>query len=193
MTHYQDLKIFPDSEIDIAFLRNKIFQKLHKAIFDLGANDIGVSFPKADSKLGDTIRIHSDKAQLIKLAESNWLGGLSGYCEVNEVLPVPNNIKGYQTISRIRQNMSLLRMQKKIAYQQNKGYIKTEEDINTYKKNYKEKMFKSGLNNPYLELQSASTGNLYRLYIEFGDMQKQGTAGEFNRFGFSKVATVPIF
>jgi hypothetical protein len=33
-------------------------------------------------------------------------------------------VKGYQTISRIRQNMSITRMQKKIAHQKSKGYLK---------------------------------------------------------------------
>jgi hypothetical protein len=36
---------------------------------------------------------------------------------------VPDKVDGYQVISRIRQNMSLARMQKKIDHQKSKGYI----------------------------------------------------------------------
>jgi CRISPR-associated endonuclease Csy4 len=45
----------------------------------------------------------------------------------------------------------------------------------------------------HLELQSASTGGKYRLYIAFGKLQEQSVDGKFNRFGLSKIATVPIF
>ena len=59
MDNYIDIKLYPDLEIDIAFLRNKTYTKLHKAIFDLNASDIGVSFPQAKERLGCIIRIHS--------------------------------------------------------------------------------------------------------------------------------------
>jgi CRISPR-associated endonuclease Csy4 len=193
MNYHIDIKLYPDSEIDIAFLRNKIYTKLHKAIFDLNATDIGVSFPQVKIKLGDVIRIHSSKNRLDELQNLNWLGGLSGYCKMSEILPVPDNVQGYKTISRIRQNMSISRLEKKIAHQKSKGYLRSDEDIEIYEKQYKAKLFKTGLNNPYLELQSTSTANKYRLYIEFGDLQKQTVKGEFDRFGLSAIATIPIF
>jgi hypothetical protein len=40
---------------------------------------------------------------------------------VSDILPVPDKVDGYQVISRIRQNMSLARMQKKIDHQKSKG------------------------------------------------------------------------
>ncbi|SFV51919.1 CRISPR-associated protein, Csy4 family [hydrothermal vent metagenome] len=193
MNYYLDIKIKPDAEMRENVLLNKVYTKLHKAIFDLNANDIGVSFPSVKVKLGDVVRIHSTQNKLNELQNLNWLGGLSGYCKVSDILPVPDKVDGFQTISRIRQNMSLARMRKKITHQQNKGYIKTDDDIKTYEKYYKEKMFKTGLDNPYLELQSTSTGSKYRLYIQFGDVQQQAVAGEFNRFGLSETATIPIF
>jgi CRISPR-associated endonuclease Csy4 len=60
-------------------------------------------------------------------------------------------------------------------------------------KSYKAKMCATGLDNPYLELQSKSTGEKYRLYITFGELFEQATSGEFNHFGLSKTATVPWF
>lgn len=193
MNSYQDIKIQPDAEMRENWLLNKVYSKLHKAIFDLLATDIGVSFPQVTIKLGDVVRIHSTQERLQQLQSLNWLGGLSGYCKVSEVLPVPDKVNGHQTIFRIRQNMSLARMQKKIAYQKSKGYLKTDDDIKAYEKYYKAKMFKTGLDSPYLELQSTSTTNKYRLYIAFGELQKQSVEGEFNHFGLSKIATTPIF
>lgn len=193
MNYYLNVQIKPDAEMQENWLLNKVYTKLHKAIFDLSAADIGVSFPEVKIKLGDVIRIHSAQNRLNELQNLNWLGGLSGYCKVSDILPVPDKVKGHQTISRIRQNMSLARMQKKIAHQKSKGYLKTDEDIKAYEKQYKAKMFKTGLNNPYLELQSTSTDNKYRLYIAFGELQQQAVSGEFNHFGLSPIATVPIF
>jgi hypothetical protein len=40
MIFYVDLKLFPDEEIPIFFIRNKVYTKLHKAIFDISATDI---------------------------------------------------------------------------------------------------------------------------------------------------------
>jgi predicted membrane-bound spermidine synthase len=43
-------------------------------------------------------------------------------------------------------------------------------------------MFKTGLSNPYLELQSTSTGNKYRLYINFGKLQERKNNNFTNAF-----------
>ncbi len=193
MTHYQDIKFYPDVEIDISFLRNKTYQKLHKAIFDLSATDIGINFPQAGKRLGCVIRIHSSQTRLQELQNLNWLGGLSGYCKISEILPIPDKIKSYQTISRIRQTMNDTKLKERIAYQKQQRVLSTNDEVKAYEKQYKAKMFKTGLDNPYLELQSTSTGSKYRLYISFGKLQQQSTEGEFNRFGLSKTATVPIF
>jgi CRISPR-associated endonuclease Csy4 len=90
MVFYIDLKLLPDEEVPIFFIRNKVYTKLHKAIFDISATDIGVSFPQVEIKLGDVIRIHSTQDGLNKLQNLNWLGRLSGYCKVSDILPVPD-------------------------------------------------------------------------------------------------------
>jgi CRISPR-associated endonuclease Csy4 len=201
MNYYQDLILLPDEEVPIFFIRNKIYQKLHKAIFDLNANDIGVSFPnvvvnKKDKipnlLLGNKIRIHSTKNTLDELQNLSWIGGLSGYCKISETLPVPDKIKGYQTISRIRQTMTNAKLKNRIEYQKNNGDLKTDKDIQEYRSQYLAKMFKTSLDNPYLEL-SSSKGGLYRIYLHFGEIQNNDSDGEFNNFGLSKTATVPIF
>ena len=140
MTRYQDLELLPDVELPIFFIRNKVYTKLHKAIFDLNASDIGVSFPQAKERLGCVIRIHSTKDRLNELQKLNWLGGLAGYCQVGEVFSVPDEVKGHQVISRIRQTMSMAKLSKKIAYLQKKGYLKDNE-ADSYKKQYKALVF----------------------------------------------------
>ena len=58
---------------------------------------------------------------------------------------------------------------------------------------YKAKMFQHGLDNPYLELESASNGQKYRRYIQFGKLKTESTTGIFDTFGFSNQATIPWF
>jgi CRISPR-associated endonuclease Csy4 len=43
MNRYLDVKIKPDAEMPENWLLNKVYTKLHKAIFDLLATDIGIS------------------------------------------------------------------------------------------------------------------------------------------------------
>jgi len=193
MNYYQEIKILPDAEMRENLLLNKTVTKLHKALHDQKQTAIGVSFPNFNLKLGDTIRLHGNQNDLQTLQDSNWLGGLSGYCDVSEIMPVPENIKGYRTISRIQPTMTEAKLKKRIDYQQINGDLKNKEDIDAYKKQYKAKMFSVSLDNPYLELQSTSTGELYRIFINFGDIQNEPVTGEFNRFGLSKTATVPWF
>lgn len=193
MNYYLEIKLLPDKEVALPFLRNKIYTKLHKAIYNLRARDIGISFPQEKNKLGCIIYIHSIKSRLEELQTKTWLGGLSGYCKISEILPVPDKVTGYQTFSRIRQTMTDAKLKKRVAYQKSIGVLDTDSKEKDYIKQYKNKMFSTGLDNPYLELQSTSTSEKYRLYISFGDLQKTATKGKFNHFGLSKITTVPVF
>jgi CRISPR-associated endonuclease Csy4 len=184
MESYLDIKMVADDDIPIYFIRNKVYTKLHKVLHTLKSTNIGVSFPNYRLKLGDVIRLHAAESCLTELQATNWLGGLSGYCEMTDILSVPEKVEGYRTISRIQQNKTnakLNRLSKRNAM--------PDDDI----KSYKAKMFAESLDNPYLELQSKSTGEKYRLYIAFGELLEQEVPGEFNHFGLSKTATIPWF
>jgi CRISPR-associated endonuclease Csy4 len=204
MTHYINIRIKPDAEFRENVLLNKTFTKLHKTLHDLKQTRIGVSFPEPTkgqksggvyflSGLGKVIRLHGSQPDLQALQDTNWLGGLSGYCDVSGILPVPETVEGYRTVSRIQPTMTEAKLKKRIEYQKANGDLKTDEDVKAYIKQYKAKMFASSLDNPYLELQSSSTGENYRIFIQFGELQSQPVAGEFNRFGLSKTATIPWF
>ena len=183
MDSYLEIKVVPDAEVPIYFIRNKVYTKFHKALSNLKANDIGISFPHYKTKLGDVMRIHGAKERLIELQKSNWLGGLSGYCEVSTIQAIPNETK-YRTVSRKQANMTAAKLRRLIK----RGSI-TAEQANQYKA----KMFTQGLDNPYLELESSSNGHKHRRYLEFGELLNEPVAGKFDQFGLSKQATVPWF
>lgn len=54
-------------------------------------------------------------------------------------------------------------------------------------------MFATNLDNLYLELQSKSPVEKYRLYIALSELQTSLVAGSLDYFGLSKAATVPQF
>jgi len=185
MDSYIDIKIIPDDKMSQNVLLNEVFTKLHKTLYDLSANDIGVSFPGHKVILGDTLRIHGKMNRIKELQEIKWLGALSGNCKQSDILEVPLlNNHGYQKIYRVQQNKTNAKLRRLIK----RGFI-ADESINEYKQN----MLKEGLVEPYLELRSASNGHKYRCYIRFGKIEKHLTLGDFDAFGLSNVATVPIF
>lgn len=199
MEYYLDIKMMPDEEVPLYFIRNKVFTKLHKALFDHKQHSIGVSFPnhqiktkKDKAKLGDIVRLHGDKHSLQGLQDANWLGGLIGYCDVSEILAVPNKIKGYRTVSRIQGWMSLTKLAKRIDYQKKTGVLTTTKAIKAYEKQYKEKMITQNDDHAYIDLIS-SKGHRYQRFITFGELLDNVVKGDFDQFGLSKVATIPWF
>ncbi|WP_198244587.1 type I-F CRISPR-associated endoribonuclease Cas6/Csy4 [methane-oxidizing endosymbiont of Gigantopelta aegis] len=183
MDHYIDIRILPDAEMRENVLLNKVYTKFHKALCTLDAEDIGVSFPEYKIKLGRLLRIHSNAERLTELQKMQWLGGLVGYCNIAEIKLVPENTT-FRVISRIQTTMSPAKYRRLLA----RGTITEKEQ-----KQYKAKMFQKGLDNPYMELESASTGKKYRRYLIFSDLLDNSVEGKFDQFGLSKTATVPWF
>lgn len=183
MNHYIDITLLPDPEFKATVLLNSLYAKFHKALCDLHSTSVGISFPKYKVTLGNILRIHGDKTALNDLQSLDWIGGMSGYCNVGEIAPVPDGVK-FRNVSRIQTTMS----QSKLKRLLKRGSI-TEEEV----KNYRAKMFTRGLDNPYVELLSGSNGHKHRRYIEFGELLDMPVKGEFDQFGLSKTATVPWF
>jgi len=193
MNSHINIQIQPDAEFPENVLLNKSITKLHKALHDQNQTSIGISFPNYKIKLGNIIRLHGNQADLKTLQGLNWLGGLAGYCEISDIMPVPETVEGYRTVSRIQPTMTLAKLKKRVDYQKARGDLKTEKEVEAYEKQYKARMFAASLDNPYLELQSTSTGEHYRVFIKFGEIKSQPVKGEFNHFGLSKTATIPWF
>lgn len=183
MDSYIEITIKPDAEMRENVLLNKVYTKLHKALFTLKSDSIGVSFPNYQEKLGRVMRIHSNVAMLHDLSGLNWLGGLVGYCDVSDIKEVPS-CSEYRTISRIQSSMTPSKLKRLIK----RGSISDEQV-----KIYKAKMFSKGLDNPYFELESSSNGYKHRRYLQFGEVKKVPVQGCFDQFGLSKTATVPWF
>jgi len=182
MDYYIEIKILPDPEFPATTLMNALFNKLHKALFDLQSKSIGVSFPDYGKTLGQRLRLHGTQQNLNELANQTWIGRMRDYCQSSTVLAVPQGVK-HRTVCRRQDNMSEANLRRLIV----RGSIDPAE-VETYKN----KMVEQYQKGPYLELQS-SKGGRYRRYIVLGDLLDKEVTGQFNQFGLSKTATVPWF
>jgi len=191
MDHYIEIKILPDPEFPASTLMNAMFNKLHKTLFDLQSNQIGVSFPDYGKTLGDRLRLHGKKDSLTKLNETNWLGRMKDYCQQSPIQPIPDNVQ-YRTVFRhqdTRSNAKIRRLLKR--QEQGRRGSKpalTKQDIDAYE-NERVNAYQKG---PYLDLNS-SKGQRYRRYILMGELLGKPNDGEFDKFGLSKIATIPWF
>ncbi len=183
MDHYLDIRILPDPEFKETVLMNAIYTKLHKTLCDLGAINIGVSFPGSRIVLGNVLRLHGASEALNKLQRLNWIGPMSGYCQLSGIKSVPSEVT-FRTVSRSQPTMSSAKLRRLVK----RGSITDEEA-----KNYQAKMLTKERHSPYVELVSGSNGHRHRRYIEFGPLLEKPIAGDFDQFGLSKMATVPWF
>ncbi len=183
MDCFIDIQIKPDAEMRENVLLNKVYTKLHKRLFELQTTDIGVSFPQYNVLLGKLLRIHGGELKLHELQATQWLGGLIGYCDVSSIQNIPDHVQ-YRTISRIQSNMT----EAKLRRLKQRGSISADQI-----KTYKARMYHQSLDQPFLELESASNGHKHRRYLNFGELQNEPKVGEFDQFGLSKTATVPWF
>lgn len=183
MNSYIDIRLKPDAEMREAELSSKVFTKFHKALVTLNSHKIGISFPQMKLSLGQLFRIHGDASLLHDLQGLDWLGPLAGYCQVAAVSAVPDHVQ-YRIVSVKRSNLSKAKLKRLIA----RGSIDKDGE-----KRYKVKMLGQGFDNPYLDLFSSSTGQVYRRFFEFSDIQAHPIDGEFDSYGLSKTATVPWF
>lgn len=183
MDHYIDILLKPDLEIRESHLMSLVYTKFHKILVQLKAEQIGVSFPDYKIKLGRLLRLHGSEVNLKQLESIDWLGGILGYCEVSHIKLVPADVK-YRTVSRIRPTMS----QSKLSRLKRRGSMTPDKE-----KAYKANMFSVLLTNPYLDMDSGSTGQRHRRFIHFGSLIDKSITGTFDSFGLSKNATIPWF
>ncbi|MCP1314541.1 MULTISPECIES: type I-F CRISPR-associated endoribonuclease Cas6/Csy4 [unclassified Halomonas] len=189
MDHYIDLRLRPDPDFEPPKLMGALYSKLHRALFDLQASDIGVSFPqhkvgvKARS-LGEHLRLHGTRARLDELMALSWLTGMRDHVTVSDVMAVPGNTqqinvarKQFNTGSPSRVRRYARRHDVPEAEAQ-KLYAPTHERRITL---------------PFAQLGSRSTKERFCLFIHHGEPQAEAVVGVFNHYGLSPKATVPWF
>lgn len=186
-THYIDFRVVPDPETGAPQLMGALFDNLHRALVQIEASDIGVSFPhysRNPRMIGNTLRVHGTEAALNRLQQQDWLKGVRDHVRPTAITAIPENT-AHCTVNRQQFKTSAERLRRRRMKRKGETYQQAAAVIpNTIER-------KPHL--PFLVLRSQSSGQAFHLFIDQsppGDTQR---TGEFNRYGLSQEATVPCF
>ena len=186
-THYIDITLLPDPEFSHAHLLGALVAKLHRALVQLAADDIGVSFPECSlhpRSLGRVLRLHGGKMPLQYLMEQPWLQGMRDHVRLTEVMSVPAGAT-HRVVQRRQFKTNVERLRRRRM--RRKG--ETAEQVAAAIPNGIERR----PNLPYVQLRSASTGQPFCLFVDQEAKSAEAVSGTFNSYGLSHWATVPWF
>lgn len=184
MDSYQDIRVLPDPEFQEPMLMAALFAKLHRALVTQGKGDIGVSFPQHGKAPGGTLRLHGTENALTALEAMRWRAGLNDYCAASAITAVPVDA-GWRTVERVQVKSNADRLLRRSV---RKGWL-TEEQAECRA----QEMKNHTTDLPFLQLQSQSTGQSFRLFLRHCDIHAVQVNGTFSSYGLSATATVPWF
>ena len=184
MDHYLDIKLRANAGIGTNELMAMLFYKIHVWIARNANGRIALSFPEMEKTPGARLRVHGGEADLCSFASGDWRRTVMLWVDVSPVCPVPAGVM-HCTVARIQSksahNMRQRAMRRNgLTPEQAMARIP---DAAT-----------KALDLPYLYVQSASTGQRVRFFIQQGSAQPRAVQGGFSAYGMGKDgATVPWF
>lgn len=187
MDSYIELQLLPDPEFATNVLMNALFAKLHRGLVSSGEGRIGISFPDVEQKgvgLGARLRLHGTAADLERLMSANWQQGMRDHLSCSTVSSVPA-VSDYRIVRRVQAKSSPERERRRLIAR--KG-ISADVAIQAIPDSTA-KMLRL----PFLLLNSQSTHQQFRLFVEHLPVQKEAVRGTFSDYGLSSSTTVPWF
>ncbi|PWN57040.1 type I-F CRISPR-associated endoribonuclease Cas6/Csy4 [Abyssibacter profundi] len=188
MEQYAEFRLLPDPEFSVHHLMNALFAKLHRALVDLNNPQIGVTFPEAGAKakgMGSILRLHGAGSVLHPFLQESWFRSVRDHVESSGVQRVPDDCS-YMQVRRVQPlgGSDLRRLRRRLITRTGCSVEEAEQRIPN--------VAAERLALPFLSLRSTSTGQVYRLFIQQMPAPER-VDGEFNTFGISKTATLPLF
>lgn len=184
MNNYVDIQILPTHEFSVNDLMNALFNQLHLAFVEIGAGEVGVSFPRVDKTLGSLLRLHGQEASLQKILSSPKLLKCKDYISISSVAPIPKNVS-YRVVRRVQAKSSPERLLRRSL---RKGWITEDGALEKLKKMKDETLLL-----PHLRIKSLSTRQDFLIFVEHGPLVETASSGVFSAYGLSSTATIPWF
>lgn len=193
MKVYHELTLLPDEEVGHYFLWTKVYTQVHLALVESkleeSLTDIGLSFPQyhIDKGLGRKLRVFAPSEQrLNELNLASKLSRLLDYVHITSAREVPGQVESYQKVSRWREKTGIERKARRTALKKGISY-------ESALAQWLERGFTDFIpESPYLQLQSLSRGQQFRINIKVEDAEDLGD-GRFNSYGLSRGGCVPKF
>ena len=187
MDHYLDIRLLPDPEFPPSMLMNALFAKLHCALVDLDSTAIGVSFPGHSLEpltLGQRLRLHGEARALTNLTSRDWLRGMRDHTGLHGPARIPAGAM-HRAVRRVQAKSSPERLRRRLIQRKGIDHAAAREAIPD--------QAAERLDLPFVTLQSRSSGQTFRLFIEHGPAQPEPTLGPLSHYGLGRGATVPWF
>lgn len=187
MGYYIDIHLQPDPEFPAHQLMAVLFAKLHYALVQLQANNIGVVFPgyaTAPAALGSTLRLVGPAHELARLMENGWLKGIRDHIELVPAAAVPAHA-AHRSLRRVQAKSSSERLRRR---QMRRHGLTAEQAHERVPDTAAER-----LHLPFVVLSSCSTGQTFPVFLQLGPVVPVSQAGSFNAYGLSTTATIPWF
>lgn len=192
MNAYQEITLLPSADINLNFLWGKVYQKIHLRLVETktpdGLSPIGLAFPDYNAEtcqLGAKLRVFAeDKETLEHFNAKKCLHNLSDYIHITGIRDVPTNVSNYVRFKRKQSKSSTERLARRKAKRESVDF----EHAMQLLQNHKEAL----INAPFVHIFSASSGNVYKLFIS-----KEHVTGQINKgfscYGLSPDSTLPHF
>lgn len=203
MKYFIEVTLLHNRDISLRHLWSKIYDQLHLRLVVArniyGQTNIGVSFPEYQSDIIHNIQILGCKLRVFAPTKSileqinlpQYLKSWLDYIHITSIREIPNNIDGYAIYKRKRIHGELaigkkiMRLATYKAIQENITYEKA---IQGYQHWSTPK-----ITLPYLYVNSASTEQSVRFYIEQIKVDQPSINLSFSSYGLSPESTVPEF
>jgi CRISPR-associated endonuclease Csy4 len=198
LAFYREIRLLDDTEISLGFLWGKMYAILHERLTALqnkeGKTPVGVAFPDYGEKkfpLGNRLRLFAPDTEILeKLSPECFFESMADYVEVSHILQTPAE-HGYAMFARKQfKKTNPERLARRYAKRHG---VSLEEAMRKYEalEEESEKIVEEN-RLPYINLQSTSTRQRYRLFIRKLEANEPGS-GWFNTFGLGSDAAVPDF
>lgn len=191
--YYQDLILLANEEVSTNFLMSKVISALHLILIEgehtTGSINIGVAFPgycKEKRTLGNIVRLFALHTDILSnLSSDSRLCRLDDYIQKGEILPVPDTVQEFVQYQRVQLKENKERLVRRYAKRH-------QIDINQAEKKYAG--YINPVNNlPYVILNSLSTGQRFKLYVDEVLQSKNTEPLIFNSYGLAKSGVLPYF
>lgn len=189
LTHYFEITAIPHEELPQSAITSLVMQELHRILKDFDGK-IGLSFPdyqKQTITIGGRIRCFANLELLEKVKLKLSDKSSTDYAILSEIHPVPQQIRGYLSYSRV-QNKGSSDLRRKEKHMKQRGFSDDEitKVLSLKAQNQKP------ISLPHVHMTSSSTGQQFLLMIKEKQLE-ENIEGTFSSYGLSKTATVPYF
>lgn len=181
MEGFVDLKVPAQEDQSTHAILARIYFSLHLELVERKLDRVAVCFPKAKkSTVGDVLRVLGVNKDLTTLLEAPRLRCLSDYYNSTGVESCPEG-HAWRHIKRVQPKLTAAKARRMVK----RGSASEERAQALYDQGPAVLAF------PYLNMNSASSGQKYRLYVNQVPCEPPSKAQSFNSFGLG--ACVPWF